>query len=111
MREIPERIRAGSEEISQLPDLRLSKSRRSSDVLSLQSRFEFDQSPKGSSVISQRSRLASVGEMDLSHSLFTGDTVGDESIFNDQSLREESETQQSGEVSGKVSDSSLSVCI
>jgi hypothetical protein len=102
MHELPERIRAGSEENGQLPDLRLSKSRRSSDAPSLQSRFEFDQSPRGSSVISQRSRLVSVGELDLSHPLFSVDAGEDNTIFKDQSLQEEPETQHLGEEPCKV---------
>ncbi len=104
--EFPERMRAGSEDSGRHdgPDLRLNKSRRSSDVQSLQSRFEFDQSPRGSSMVSHRSRLPSVGEMDFNQSLLSLDPEEheDESIFKNHSLQEEPETQTQGQVSNKV---------
>ncbi len=102
--EFPERMRAGSEDSGHGPDLRLNKSRRSSDVQSLQSRFEFDQSPRGSSIVSHRSRLQSVGEIDFNQSLLSLDPEEheDESIFKNQSLQEEPETQTQGQVSNQV---------
>jgi hypothetical protein len=97
-------MRAGSEESGNGLDLRLNKSRRSSDAQSLQSRFEFEQSPRGSSMVSHRSRLASVGEIDFNQTLLSLDTEEheDESIFKNQSLQEEPETQTQGQVSNKV---------
>jgi hypothetical protein len=101
--EFPERMRAGSEDSGHGLELRFNKSRRSSDVHSLQSRFEFEPSPHGSSVMSQRSRLISVGEADLGHSLLGLEAEADESLFKDQSLQEEPETQTQGQgISNKV---------
>ena len=101
--EFPERMRAGSEDSGQGPEIRINKSRRSSDVQSLQSKFDFDQSPRCSSVVSQRSRLVSVGEVDFGNSLLGLEIEEDESIFKDQSLQEEPETQtQNQGASNKV---------
>ena len=106
--DFPERMRAGSEDSGDGPELRINKSRRSSDVQSLQSKFEFDQSPHGSSIMSQRSRLASVGEIDLGHSLLGLEEEEDDRLFKDQSLQEEPETQTQGQgVSNKVIHMSL----
>jgi hypothetical protein len=93
LQEWPERMRAGSMDGSLELDLKTNKSRRSSDALSLQGRFEFDQSPRASSALSNRSRLASVGEMDTNYPFFGPDGNEDESIFKDQSLQEEPDTQ------------------
>ena len=99
LQEWPERIRAGSEDSGHGLDLKLNQSRRSSEVQFLQSKFEFEQSPHGSSIISHRSRLASVGEMDLSNHLPGIDAEEDESIFKDQSLQEEPDTQLQSQIS------------
>ena len=92
----PERIRAGSEDGNQGPDLKLQKGRRSSSLLPLPSKFDLEKSlsPRGSSIISGRSHLASVGEGgELDTGLLEG-LLGadDESLFRDQSLVEEPET-------------------